>query len=96
MLRIHHAKVTSKVVCLIVEGDLVGPWVEELRRTCEPFVGNGRKLTVDLSAVLFADRQGVDLLKHLSRSAVHLECSAFLVEMLGDSLAAGPRGEEEP
>ena len=84
MLRIHHGKLTSKEVNLVVEGDLLGPWVEELRKTCDPFLGNGRKLSIDLSGVLFADRDGVALLRHLGGRQAQLNCSAFLAELLRD------------
>lgn len=82
MLRIHHERVTSKEVILLVEGDLLGPWVEELRKTCDPFLSNGRKLSIDLSGVLFADRDGAALLRDLSRRQAQLDCSPFLAELL--------------
>lgn len=85
MLRISHKRLTAKEVLLVVEGELLGPWVRELERACEPFVGNGRRLELDLSQVLFADRAGVALLRSLSRQGVALECSNFLAELLRDT-----------
>ena len=84
MLRIHHDRVTSREVSLVVEGDLLGPWVEELRKTCDPFLRNGRKLSLDLSGVLFADREGVALLRYLGGRQAQLNCSAFLAELMRD------------
>lgn len=82
MLRISHDRLTAKEARLVVEGQLLGPWVTELEKTCAPFVGNGRRLTLDLSQVLFADREGVALLRNLSGRGATLECSSFLAELL--------------
>jgi hypothetical protein len=89
MLRISHDRVTSKEVGLVVEGSLQGPWVRELEKTCEPFVGNGRTLTLDLSQVLFADGGGVELLRQLRQRGAALQCSPFLAELLGGSREQG-------
>lgn len=87
MLRISHKRLTAKEVLLAVEGELLGPWVGELEKTCQPFLSNGRRLELDLSQVLFADRAGVALLRSLSRQGVALECSTFLAELLRDTSA---------
>ena len=84
MLRIHHGKLTNKEVNLVVEGDLLGPWVDELLKTCDPFLGNGRKLSIDLSGVLFADRAGVALLRYFKGKQAQLNCSPFLIELMRD------------
>ena len=100
MLRISHDRVTSKEVRLVVEGHLQGPWVAELQKTCAPFVGNGRRLTLDLSQVLFADGGGVALMKTLRERGAALECSPFLTELLGGDCAqapeAGQGGGDDP
>jgi hypothetical protein len=82
VLRISHERLTPKEARLVVEGQLLGPWVTELAKTCEPFVGNGRRLTLDVTQVLFADREGVALLQTLARRGAQLECSSFLAELL--------------
>lgn len=87
MLRISHKRLTAKEVLLVVEGELLGPWVRELEKTCEPFWGNGRRLELDLSQVLFADRAGAALLRSLSRQGATLVCSNFLAELLRDTAA---------
>ncbi len=89
MLRISHDQVTSKEVRLIVEGSLQGPWVGELERTCDPFVGNGRRLSLDLSQVMFADCGGVALLRRLRQRGADLQCSVFLAELLTSRCAQG-------
>ena len=82
MLRISHDRVTATEVRLVVEGHLQGRWVAELQKTCEPFVGNGRTLTLDLSQVLFADCGGVTVLRNLRQRGAALQCSPFLAELL--------------
>jgi hypothetical protein len=58
--------------------------VEELRRTCEPLVRDGRGLTLDLSGVSFVDRDGVALCRGLrQRRAALRNCSPFVKEQLG-------------
>jgi ABC-type transporter Mla MlaB component len=85
VLRISHERVTAKEVRLVVEGRLLGPWVIELEKTCEPFLGNGRRLQLDLSQVWFADRAGVALLGTLAGQGADLDCSPFLTELLRDA-----------
>ncbi len=87
MLRISHKRLTADEILLAVEGELMGPWVGELDKTCQPFLGNGRRLELDLTQVVFADRAGVSLLRSLSRQGVGLNCSAFLAELLRDAAA---------
>jgi hypothetical protein len=95
VLRISHDRLTATEVRLVVEGQLRGPWVGELESTCGPFLGNGRRLILDLSQVLFADREGVNLLRTLSRRGAQLDCSAFLAELLGKP-ARAPEHNSDP
>jgi hypothetical protein len=85
MLRIYHDKLTFDEVRLVAEGQLRGPWVEELERSCQPFLGNGRKVSLNLTDVVFADRDGVALLRRLEAGGVELACSPFLSELLRTS-----------
>jgi hypothetical protein len=84
MLKIVVAERVGAQVTLHLEGQVVGPWVEELRRTCEPLVEAGRTLTLDLSGVSFVDREGVALCRGLrQRRAARLRnCSPFVKEQL--------------
>jgi len=92
MLRISHDQVTADRVRLRIEGRMIGPWVAEVRRSCEPFVGHGRRLTLDLTAVTFADREGVTLLRELAGRGADLRCSPFLRELLGVANGKGRAG----
>jgi len=73
----------SGTAILILEGRLIGPWVEELQRACEEAASTNRGLTLDLRAVSFVDRSGLDLLRSLAgRSARLNNCSPFVAEQL--------------
>ena len=83
MLRISRIESLSGEVVLRLEGSLIGPWVDELRRSCAAVCNNGRQLSLDLTEVLFADSKGLALLRTLRRSNVGLVgCSPFLTEQL--------------
>ena len=56
-----------------------GTWADELRRTCASFQARGRRLSLDLSGVTFADTAGVALLRELARGeATIADCTPFL------------------
>ncbi len=83
MLKIDVAASGKQRVTVSLEGRLVGPWVDEVRRTCEPFVGNGRGLTLDFSRVSFVDRDGVALCRRLRLGRATLRnCSPFVEEQI--------------
>ena len=83
MLRISKLGSDESTVTLRLEGQLVGPWVDEFRRTAERNLGNGHRLTLDLTDVTFADHDGVALLLALQAEAVSLTgTSPFLDEQL--------------
>jgi hypothetical protein len=48
------------------EGQMIGPWVDELRRALEQVGTAGMAPTVDLGGVSFVDRTGVDLVRTLA------------------------------
>jgi hypothetical protein len=69
--------------CVDLEGQIIGPWVGELGRICEPLLGGTRPLTLDLAAVSFVGRDGVDLLARLRHARVTLRnCSRLIDEQL--------------
>lgn len=72
---------------LRIEGQIIGPWVEELARACEPVLACGDALSLDLATVSFVSREGIGLLSSLrARRVALVNCSAFVSEQL--------RGEE--
>jgi len=67
---------------LRLEGQIIGPWVDELRRTCDRLLST-TTVTLDLSDVSFVERRGVELLRTLgSRGVPLLHCSAFVTEQM--------------
>lgn len=83
MLLISKPEIAEHTVTLRLEGRLVGPWVDELRRACEQFQGNGHRLMLDVTDVIFADPTGVALLARLRASAIEfIGCSPFLQEQM--------------
>lgn len=66
-----------------VEGQVIGPWVQELRRSCDQVLSGGSELVVDLGAVSFVDRDGVEVLRRLGTGGVALvNCPRFVAEQL--------------
>jgi hypothetical protein len=89
---------------LDLEGQVVGPWVEELHRVCEPILARGAGLSLDLSSVSFISREGVALLRRLrDRQTRLVNCSRFVAEQLkapgadrgGPPSGSSPGMEEE-
>jgi len=83
MLRISEMSKSGKAAKLRLEGEVMGPWVQEVKKACEPFLGNGHRLTLDLGDVSLVDRDGIALLRELRRAQVRLvNGSPFLTEQL--------------
>jgi anti-anti-sigma regulatory factor len=83
MLKISGGTSPNGKVTLRLEGQVSGPWVEELRRSCERILATGGGLILDLAEVSFVDRDGVALCGRLqSRHVTFLHCSPFVTEQL--------------
>ena len=83
MLRISIRPVDAQGVTLRLEGQIIGPWVDELAKACEQFLREGRALTLDLTELTFADDAGVALLMNLERrNALVIGSSPFMTEQL--------------
>jgi ABC-type transporter Mla MlaB component len=88
MLRISTTESAENGPALRLEGQLAGPWIEELNHACEEILSTGRALTLDLGDVSLIDRPGLALLASLSRRAVVLVgCSPFHTEQLRQAAA---------
>lgn len=82
MLRITTEK-SAEGVRLIIEGRLVGPWVEELQTTVITAGALSESVQLDLSDVHFVDAEGLALLSFLQREGVRLfKVSPFVQELL--------------
>ncbi len=83
MLKISKVAPVKHTVVLRLEGRVVGPWVTELKKSCEDVLTEGRLLKLHLADVEFMDAQGVGLLSSLlSRGVSLLECPPFAAEQL--------------
>jgi len=84
MLRITHETDASTVgSTLKLEGRIVGPWVEELRRAClEQHAARCRPLTIDLRDVTFIDSAGIALFDEIFPTVTLINCSLFATEQL--------------
>ena len=83
MLRITEENLNGKAARVRLEGQVVGPYVMEVRRSCEKLLNNGRSLALDMGDVSFVDRNGITLFKELiSRHVSLVNCSPFLTEQL--------------
>ena len=86
MLRISIIDDSEESVRLSLEGWLIGPWVDELRKQSEHALLAKKTLTLDLAKVLFVDPRGTALLRELAtRQVEHVNCSAFLTQHLKET-----------
>lgn len=78
-------RVTDAPEALVVEGRLVGPWVDELSRVAiERLRRSGAAPTLDLGAVTYVDDAGVILLRRLLGAGMQVRSSSgFVAELLG-------------
>ena len=83
MLRISEIRSSEQVAILRLEGQAIGPWVEEVRKSCEQALIKNRELVLDLAEVSFADRGAIALFKELiNRRVALINCSPLLAEQL--------------
>lgn len=91
--RVRPANANSDGPLLRLEGQVTGPWVEELRRVCNETIslnGHGsHPLVLDLTDVSFIDTGGVALFRELtSRRVSWTNCSMFVAEQLKEAAHA--------
>lgn len=83
MLRISIISDSDQVIAYHLEGRLIGPWVEQLRRIGDDALAQKKTLTLDLEGVRFADHHGISLLRELSQRQVsQINCSQFLIQQM--------------
>ena len=71
MLRIDTIERDGRTI-LLLQGRIIGAWVDEVRRSCRDVLGRGARVTLDLRAVSFVDTDGVVLLRELASRHVAL------------------------
>jgi anti-anti-sigma regulatory factor len=87
MLKISQALRSDGALVLCLEGQVLGPWVEELRRICDETLSSNDcaspQLVLDLAGVSFLDANGIVLLRQLVTSSVSItNYSMFIAEQL--------------
>ena len=83
MLRITATTPMNQVCTLRLEGQLIGPWLKELERSCAEARTNGTRLVLDLVGVSFIDNEGLALLRSLTDGTVTLiNPSHFVAQQL--------------
>jgi ABC-type transporter Mla MlaB component len=79
VLRISVLEGSDNRIKFELEGRLIGPWVEELRRMSHEALERKKSVTLDLARLVFVDSPGVSLLRELARAHVTQENrSAFI------------------
>jgi len=86
VLRISAVQGSNDSIQLQLEGSLVGPWVEELRRQSERALTDAKSVSLDLGKLWFADQEGVALLRELAQHQVlQFNCSTFIAQQLKET-----------
>ena len=83
MLKITEGWTEDGTAVLYLEGQVVGPWLAEIRRCCELVLATNRRLVLDLTNVSFVEREAITLLREMSgRDVAFTNCSPFVAEQL--------------
>jgi ABC-type transporter Mla MlaB component len=86
VLKISIINDSDQAVELQLEGKLIGPWVEELRRLSDEALSQQKNVSLDLEKVWFVDSRGVTLLNDLAKRQVsELNCSQFVSQQLKEA-----------
>lgn len=87
VLRITWMTRNGKCQTIRIEGRIADHWATELSRVTSGALENSPQLVLEMSAVTFADRAGVALLKSLRRRGVQLvECSDFIRNLVNGGM----------
>jgi anti-anti-sigma regulatory factor len=91
MLKISKIDPVKHAVTLRLEGSIVGPWVQELKGSCEEVLVEGRSLRLRLTEVEYMDADGVALLGKLrSHGAIIIDPPPFVIAQL-KQLTSSPK-----
>lgn len=71
MLRITKIE-SAQQTTLRLDGRIAGIWLQELRSTCEPLLGNGHALVIDCGGISFIDGPGLQFMRSLRQRNVPL------------------------
>jgi hypothetical protein len=80
MLKVVRLDAPGCETVLLLEGQILGPWIRALRQSCDDaLTTNSGGLRVDLAGVTFVNRQGAELLSGLPADRVRLVNASPLV-----------------
>jgi anti-anti-sigma regulatory factor len=82
MLRITHEIASEDAITLRLEGMVATGWTELLERECAVLVGAGVTVTLDLAAVRYVDRAGLQTLERLGHAGIRICCPVGTVAHL--------------
>jgi anti-anti-sigma regulatory factor len=83
VLKITEVSRSDSAITFKLEGKVLAPWVDELRRICTEPPHESRQIHLDLGAVTFLDEAGVELMRELIRQGISIDqCSGFIAELL--------------
>jgi hypothetical protein len=86
MLRLTRIAATHSTQTLKLEGKLLEPWVDEVRKACASGTDPSGRTSLDLSALTFVDAAGEGLLRDLfGRGIEVVACSSYVTELLRSS-----------
>jgi len=86
VLKISIISDSNQAIELQLEGKLVGPWVEELRKLSDEALSLHKNVSLDLERVWFVDSRGVALLRDLAKRQVsEVNCSQFVSQQLKEA-----------
>ena len=86
MLKISIISDSDQAIQFQLEGNLAGPWVEELRSLSDEALSQQKTVSLDLEKVRFVDPHGVTLLRDLARRQVsQVNCSPFVSQQLKEA-----------
>jgi ABC-type transporter Mla MlaB component len=86
VLKISIISDSDQAIQFQLEGNLAGPWVEELRSLSDEALSQQKTVSLDLEKVRFVDPHGVTLLRDLARRQVsQVNCSPFVSQQLKEA-----------
>ena len=86
MLKISIVGDSDQAVEFALEGKIVGPWVDELRRLSHDALARNKSISLNLENVWFVDARGAALLRDLAEKQVsQLNCSQFVRQQVKEA-----------
>jgi hypothetical protein len=83
VLKITEVSRSDSAITFKLEGKVLAPWVDELRRICTEPPHESRQIHLDLHAITFLDEAGAELMRELIQQGITIaKCSGFIAELL--------------